>query len=74
MKKILLFKKGIYEKILSDGLNCFTDKEISQLVEALNEVKIDKIQLKNLIDLGIHKKNALIMSCCYELGKREAMK
>ncbi|HCL56058.1 MAG TPA: hypothetical protein DHW82_03500 [Spirochaetia bacterium] len=70
MKKILLFQKDIFETLLTEGFQKLSEKEIIHLLEAVLEIKISSVRMKNLLDSGLDKKTALILSCSYELGKR----
>jgi hypothetical protein len=69
MKRILIFKQGLYEEILEQGFQKIQTGEILRILEAVNGISSWKFTLKHLLDKGIEKKTALIMACAYEVGR-----
>jgi len=72
MRKVLIFKKGLKEKIIELGFEKMKDEEVFQLFTVLLEIKFKEkdISFKSLLDAGLECKEALLLACAYELGKR----
>lgn len=70
MKKILIFKNGIFDIMLEKGVENIESIDIKQILEEILDTRIMSIELKTLIEKGIDKKTAMIMCLTYELGRK----
>lgn len=70
MRKVLIFKKGLFERLIDEGFKNLTEEEIHALLSSLTEIKIKNFCFKNLLDSGIDFKESLLISGAYEIGKR----
>lgn len=73
MKKVFLFQKNLFDHMLTRGLGKFSEEELKALLQnALDLKKIQQLSLSGLIEQGVCKKTALMLSAAYELGLRHA--
>lgn len=71
MKKIFLFKKNLFEKLLTDGYEDLSLCQLFDIVEVILEKRVEYFKLPHLLDKGVEKKIALLVSTVYEIARRE---
>ncbi|PKL14921.1 MAG: hypothetical protein CVV50_01865 [Spirochaetae bacterium HGW-Spirochaetae-6] len=72
MKKIWLFKKKLFTQIKQEGFSFLSARELEGLLEFLLGKKLTNFSFARLAKRGLAVKEALILSCIYEIGKRAA--
>lgn len=71
MKKILLFRRGLFEKLLREGFQGLQEKDLLHPMEFLNDGRpVQNWGLKDLMESGLDNKTVLLLACSYGVRRR----